>query len=199
MRRSTASLWPFLVGGGSGVVASLLVATACITVPPANLPQIPTEGPTIVRDAVQPPTNQILSELPSEFVVPVQLDLASSPFEYDVFIDYDPVSGSGFQFIYPDESPADGGITIVDFQLSSGSAALDPSQCHVIEFLVAQAFNGTSLHTWDSVGGDMVSWIYNPGGGPGGCPVYDAGALQDGAFPPADAPNDGLLVGGGDP
>jgi hypothetical protein len=199
MRRSTASLWPYLVGGGSGVVASLMVATACITVPPANLPQIPTEGPTIEHDAVVPPTNLILPELPSEFVVPVVLDQASSPFEYDVFVDYDPVSGSGFQFIDPGESPADGGISLVDFQLDPGSAALDPSQCHVIEFLVAHAFNGTSLHTWDSVGGDMVSWIYNPGGGPAGCPVYDAGALQDGAFPPPDAPSDGLPVVGGDP
>jgi hypothetical protein len=196
MRRSTASLWPFLLGGGSGVVASLMVATACITVPPANLPQIPTEGPTIEHYAVQPPTGPILTELPSQFVVPVALDQASSPFEWDVFVDYDPVAGTGLVFIdTQNESPADGGISLVDFSLDP--ATLDPSQCHVIEFLVAHAFNGTSLHTWDSVGGDIVTWLYNPGGGPAGCPVYDAGALQDGAF--ADAPTDGLLVVGGDP
>jgi hypothetical protein len=196
MRRSTASLWPFLVGGGSGVVASLMVATACITVPPANLPQTPTEGPAIVHDAVVPPTDQILTQLPPDgFVVPVQLDQASSPFEWDVFVDYDPVAGTGLVFIdTQNESPADGGISLVNFSLDP--ATLDPSQCHVIEFLVAHAFNGTSLHTWDSVGGDIVTWFYNPGGGPGGCPVYDAGALQDGAFPPADAPSDGVLVVG---
>jgi hypothetical protein len=199
MRRSTASLWPFLVGGGSGVVASLMVATACITVPPANLPQTPTEGPAIVRGAEQPPTTQILAVLPSEFAVPVQLDQASSPFEWDVFVDYDPVAGTGtFPVINTTEgeSPADGGVSIVNFYLDPTLPVLGPSQCHVIEFLVAHAFNATSPHTWDSVGGDIVTWFYNPGGGPSGCPLYDAGALQDGAFPAADAPSDGLLVVG---
>jgi len=202
MRRSWTSLLPFLAASGSGVAAALTIVTACITVPPADLPQVPVQGPSIEHDAVYPPAEQILTELPpGGFVVPVQLDQASSPFEWDVFIDYDPVATpptAPALFQPENESPADGGISLVNFSLDPGSAALDPSQCHVIEFLVAHAFNESSPHTWDSVGGDIVSWIYNPGGGPGGCPLYDAGALQDGAFK-LDAPSDGLLPVVGDP
>jgi hypothetical protein len=197
MRRSRASYFPFVIACGSGVAAGLTVVTACITVPPADLPQVPTHGPTIVHDAVVPPYTEILAELPNEFVVPVQLDQANASFEWDVFVDYDPVGSSEPQLRQDDnESPADGGVSLVNFQLSSSLAVLDPSQCHVIQFLVAHAFNENSPYTWDSVGGDTVSWIYNPGGGPAGCPVYDAGALQDGAFPLVDAPSDGILVVG---
>jgi len=71
---------------------------------------------------------------------------------------------------------------------------LDDSLCHRIDFLVAHQFDPGSAHTWDSVGGDIVSWFFNPGGNPNGCPLYDAGALQDGAFPSADTGADGLPV-----
>ena len=42
--------------------------------------------------------------------------------------------------------------------------------------------------------GDLVTWFYNAGGGPNGCPVYDAGSVQDGAFPPAEAGADALPI-----
>jgi hypothetical protein len=79
----------------------------------------------------------------------------------------------------------------------------DPSLAHRIDFLVGHSFSVQAPHTWDSVGGDIVTWTYNPGGSASGFPLYDAGALQDGAFPPADAPSDGVLItpesGAGDP
>lgn len=190
-----APVVPVLVAGGCGAVAALTVATACITALPPALPQLPTKGPTIVLDEVQPPADEILAALPSQFAVPVQLDLANAAFEWDVFVDYDPVADPQTSPVLrqDDESPADGGAILVTFSLDPTSSSLDPSQCHVIEFLVASAFTANSEHTWDPAGGDIVTWLYNPGGGSGGCPVYDAGALQDGAFP-TDAATDVLPV-----
>jgi hypothetical protein len=149
-----------------------------------------------LHDAVVPPSVQILSELPGQFIVPVALDDPNASFSYDVFVDYDSIQNPT-PLIYPQAlqaSPAalDGGVMLVSFKLDPASSALDPSRCHVIEFLVAHAFNPSAPHTPDAVGGDIVGWSYNPGGGPSGCPVYDAGALQDGAFP--EAASDGLPV-----
>jgi len=191
-----------VMGVGACVALGLSAATACITAPPPDLPQVALQGPSIEHNAVYPPTNVILVVLPTEFAVPVQLDQASASFQWDVFVDYDPVTNTSPQiFSQQNQSPPDGGINVVEFALQPDPIVLDPSRCHVIDFLVAHQFNEQSLHTWDSVGGDIVTWFYNPGGGPAGCPVYDAGALQDGAFP-TEASNDGLPVvpeSGGDP
>jgi hypothetical protein len=44
-------------------------------------------------------------------------------------------------------------------------------------------------------GGDIATWLWDPAGTvPCDLVVYDAGALQDGAFPPADAGADALPV-----
>lgn len=171
---SRALLLTVLVGG----LAGLTLATACITLAPRDLPQSVAQGPTILRYAVVPPTDEILTALPLQgFVVPVQLDEPSASFAWEVFVDYDPDAGTGTTPVLvadQNDSPVDGGISLVDFTLGP----LDPSQCHVIEFLVAQAFDTTSSHTSDGPGGDIVTWFYNAAGGPGSCPVYDAGPAQ---------------------
>jgi hypothetical protein len=164
---------------------------ACITAPPPTLPAIPPHRPTILHSSVVPPPDQILSVLPKEFVVPIELDDSTQPFLWSVFVDYDPLTApqpvlDGTPF----PPPADGGPTLVSFELHP---PLDPAFCHRIDFVVANSFTTSFRRMPDGVGGDIVSWLYNAGGGPNGCPVYDAGLFQDGAFPP-DAPADGLLV-----
>jgi len=186
--------------GGCWVLA-VATTSACVTAPPSELPQLSNERPTILHDAVVPPTDQILSELPGEFVVPVELDDPDLSFEWDVFVDYNPcASPTGCQptppaiypeLVQPTPGTLDGGVALVSF---AGMTDLDPSLCHRIDFLVAHQFDPDSPHTWDSVGGDIVTWFFNPGGGPNGCPVYDAGKLQDGAFPSSDEGTDGLPV-----
>jgi hypothetical protein len=188
--------------------AAIAVATfaACITAPPPDLPQPPAHRPTILDESVQPPPDQILASLPTEFVVPVQLDDPNQTFDWEVFVDYDPVQSPNPYFsnqVQATPGTVDGGVYVVDAPPPDTIHA-DPSRCHRIDFLVAHTFNPATPHTWDSLGGDIVWWFYNPGGGPGGCPVYDAGSLQDGAFPSAtpDAPLDGLPIvpeSGGDP
>jgi hypothetical protein len=179
---------------------ALAAATACITAPPPDLAQPGVHRPTILHEAVQPPPDQILAELPPEFAVPIELDDPNQSFQWDVFLDYDPnVLSNSKPLLYPQTvqptpGTVDGGILLVDFFPSdSNGVPPDPSLCHRIDFLVAHAFNESSPRTWDSVGGDIVSWLYNPGD-PAGCPVYDAGALQDGAFPAPEASPDALPI-----
>jgi hypothetical protein len=193
----------------AAICASVAVATtsACVTVPPPELPELPVERPTIVHDAVVPPTDQILPALPVEFVVPVELDDPAESFLWDVFVDYSPCAGPTScalenpkifpQEVQPTAGTLDGGVYIVSFALSAPdltTAQGGPSACHRIDFLVAHGFNQGSEYTWDSVGGDIVTWFFNAGGGPNGCPVYDAGNVQDGAFPPVEAGADALPV-----
>jgi len=190
------------------LMVALLMSTACIVAPPPELAQLPAQRPTILHEAVVPPSDQILADA-GEFVVPVELADPNQSFEWDVFVDYDPCLGASCtptapalypQLVQPTPGTLDGGVAIVSFALTS---PLDPALCHRIDFLVAHQFDPGSPRTWDSVGGDIVTWFDNAGGGPNGCPIYDAGALQDGAFPPSDAGLDGLPVvpesGTGDP
>jgi len=173
---------------------ALAATTACLTAPPPDLPQPPLHRPTILHESVVPPPDQILTALPVEFVVPIVLEDANETYEWDVFVDYDPTPNGPPPVIFPQPAAPtglDGGVVLQTFGLSV-TQGLDPSSCHRIEFLVAHGFNLGAPHTWDSIGGDIVSWVYNPSGSPGGCPVYDAGSLQDGAFPPVDGGTDGL-------
>jgi hypothetical protein len=179
----------------SCAAVALAATTACLTAPPPDLPQPPLHRPTILHESVKPPPDEILTALPVEFLVPIVLEDANETYEWDVFVDFDPGAPTPSAPVrFPtQETPTglDGGVVLQPFSLSANDG-LDPSSCHRIEFLVAHGFNTGTPHTWDSIGGDIVSWLYNPGGSPAGCPVYDAGSLQDGAFPPADGGTDGL-------
>jgi hypothetical protein len=159
-----------------------------------------------LHSSVCPRADVPLVDWPADgnFIVPVEPGDPEHPLDFlwDVFIDYDPSTGASASFIRPTQPSeiVDGGIVEVPFHADVPAAGF----CHRVEFLVAHKFNpppgGITNgdrrldHTPDSVGGDIVTWLYTAGAPPGGCPVYDAGALQDGAFPPADAPSDSVPV-----
>lgn len=174
----------------ASVAASIAAGVACLTSPPPDLPASQACRPTILHESVVPPADRILEDWPQAgFVVPVQLCDPVTPgqFYFDVFVDYNPADGRT-------TTPAFFGVTIgagvikVPVQIDQP----DSLRCHRVEFIAAHGFNERSQHTPDSIGGDSVAWLYNAGGGPAGCPSYDAGSLQDGAFP--DAPSDVLVV-----
>jgi len=179
------------------VAIAMLVATACITAPPPELPQEVAHRPTILHESVVPPASLILPALPVEFEVPVVLEDPNESFQYAVFIDYgscaDPSScalAPGVVTVRPTPGTLDGGVETVSF--IPPPADFDSSRCHTIDFVVAHQFLQGQPHTPDSVGGDIVTWTYDPGGAiPCADLVYDAGRFQDGAFPP-DAAADAL-------
>jgi len=186
----------------AGIAAAMLVSTACITAPPPQLPEEVEQRPTILHESVQPPTNGFLTELPPEFIVPVVLEDPNESFQWDVFVDYNACAPSTCQptqplgpvrTVSPTPGTLDGGIVQVFFPPPTG---LDPSRCHWIDFVVAYQFETGLPHTPATPpGGDLVTWTYDPGGTvPCSQLVYDAGSVQDGAFPPTDAGADALPV-----
>jgi hypothetical protein len=184
--------------GGAAVVASL-VGVACVLVdPPPDLPAETQLHPIVIKSSVFPPTTQVLAELPaSGFQVPIQVFESDTAFEYEVFVDFDPLAPTPqTPVIAATASPPfalDGGVNIVDFDLTAYSATLDPSACHQIDFVVALGFDPGSLHTPDSRGGDSVAWFYDPSGGFAGCP--NGGVTTTDAAPP-DASDAGMPATG---
>jgi hypothetical protein len=175
------------------LAAAIASLPACLASPPPDLPKVPPHRPTVLHDAVVPPSDQILTQLPADntFIVPVVLEDPNEFFEWDVFVNYEDNSTGPTIIPQPQNgSPAtaDGGVVPVSFQLLERNF-LDPAACNRIEFIVAHQFNQSSEHTPDSTGGDIVTWLYSAGG-PSACiPTYDAG---DGAF--FEAAPDGLPV-----
>jgi hypothetical protein len=184
-----------LAVGSACLVVGALAAEACFTAPPPDLPKLTDPRPTILNDAVQPPLGPPLYDWPTEFIVPVQIDIPNEPFSYIVFVDF---PANQVPALPPQMGPTtapDGGVSLVTFTLDPPDTPVCP---HRVQFLVAAGFDNVSPeHTPDSSGGDIATWFYYPDGRQGGCPAYDAG---NGAFP--DVAVDGLLVvpeAGGDP
>jgi hypothetical protein len=186
-------------------VAAACAAVACVLAdPPPDLPAESQLHPVVVQSAVFPPTTQVLVELPpSGFVVPVQLFDPDTPFEYEVFVDFDPSAtppqSPVIAVTVAPPFPLDGGVDLVDFDLTPYFAGLDPSVCHEIDFVVALGFTATSPHTPDSRGGDGVLWFYDASGGLGGCPGVEGGVVDTGTGDARADANDGDAAEGGDP
>jgi hypothetical protein len=176
------------------LAAPAVVLVACIVAdPPPDPPKAAPHRPTIVHEAVWPPTSEMLLALPPNFVIPVDLVDPTSGFVFSFWIDYDPtMPGQPFQGGTKTPGLSDGGgfvdVTINTSSLDQPNSGFDRTRCHVFEFVVALAFNGSSQRTPDSNGGDSVVWFYDPSGDGKGCPVLDPN--QDGSFPAVDAAPD---------
>jgi hypothetical protein len=160
---------------------------ACITTPPPDLPDA-SARPTILHDSVTPPVDETLTEWPpgGEFYVPVQLNDPNEEFCWVVFVDYNPYGlnttgllSPGKQCEVASPSQFDAGVVGIPVIVSG----VDTTVCHQVQFLVAENFEIDNHTPVTPPGGDDVFWNYDPGGAP--CPLYDAGASADGAFPDA--------------
>jgi hypothetical protein len=180
MARTTHRLMVLAVVGT--MVMAVTAQQACVLAQPSGeVPRLPATRPTIVHPSVVPSTSAVLTHFPETFVVPVELADPTVNFQYAVFVNYDPLLGGGLV-----EGP-----TISTFEVQNADpdkrtrtlnisipAPLEPGRCHVIEVVVGLRL-GTkdpkNVHTPDEPGGDIVTWMYNPNGDPGGCPTLDAG------------------------
>jgi hypothetical protein len=152
-------------------------------VPPPPLSDQGPIRPTIVYGGVSPEPGVPIQEWPDGGSFVLQVESQGQSFYYDAFVDFDPTANP---------APVDLPTLIAPTSPDPMTVPIrpipqpDPRFCHTVEVLVAHQFNQTSAHTPDSVGGDIVTWFYNPGGG--GCPVIDAGAFENGAFFDASSP-----------
>jgi hypothetical protein len=169
----------FVAGAALSATASCILADAAPELPkPASL------RPTIVKGSVFPSASQPIGDLPPEFLVPVELADPTKPFEWKVFVDFDPLRNPGD---IPEQSGASpGSSTAANLQVVPFSVNRDrlSGSCHRIEFVVALRFD--SARASDPLLSDSVTWFYAPTGNLAGCTTYDGGAGNDAAFP-ADA------------
>jgi hypothetical protein len=168
-------------------VVSCVLADAAPELPkPASL------RPTIVKGSVFPSTSEPIGGLPAEFLVPVELADPTKPFEWKVFVDFDPL-GNADDFV-EQRGGSPGSASAANLQVIPFSVNRDrlSGSCHRIEFVVALRFD--SARASDPLLSDSVTWFYAPTGNLAGCSTYDGGPGNDAAFPAdaADAGDGGL-------
>jgi hypothetical protein len=172
-----AALCGLAVAGGAALGACVLVE------PPAELPPVLKHRPLILQQLVAPPATRILEYWPPSglsFDIPVEMLDPDASFDFQAFLDYDPISDRvsslvRFGTIEPDPATEVNGVRSLQVKLSVQN--VDTTGCHVIEVIVANSF--PENHTPDSYGSDSVTWFYAPTGSLNDCPSYDAGVTRD--------------------
>jgi hypothetical protein len=171
-------------------LGSSIAVLACVLAdPPPIVTPEPQEPPRILVESVTPPPGQLLktnppcSNLTDCFVVPVSVDLNAS-IKYRVFVDLDTTGAAtqieainntddgGVLAVPPDAGP---GVRTLSFSLQQ-NPNFDPTQCHVITFIVAYDFFVDDFWKPLPPGGDTIYWFYQPNND---CTFYDAGALPE--------------------
>jgi hypothetical protein len=181
--------------------SAAIVATACIIVPPPDVPQEPDEPPRIV--SVQPFTSPPLLVVPDEFMVGVDPEWPENPTAppaYYVLVDpgasqASPAIAPAIANYPPAMAPNEAGVSLITFP--SAPLMLDAGACHTVVLVVARTFNTSYVATMP--GPATVTWNYAGPNAPYGC----LSTLLDGQPPPPDAA-DGPFIppsegGGPDP
>lgn len=178
-----------VVGAAAGV-CSTVIAGCILAEPSADLPTVPALRPTILHGSVVPSTSSVLGVFPDKLIVPVELSDPTQSFQWAVFMDYNPVTGT--RIVVPPRTSSfepgttDGRVRVVEIALTPPP---DVDQCHVLEVVVALRLTSIveprSAHTPQEPGGDIATWFYSPGGDFRGCPPLDAGI--DASILPPDA------------
>lgn len=177
-----------LFAGAATTAASIACVAACLTAPPSDIGTSTNERPLIV--GTSDPPQGLLDGWPPDnlFLVPVFLPDPNAPCAWRVF-DRDLESNATIEKAESTTcitSVQDGGVVMQDFRIAEPA----DGHCHLFTFVVAHGFSAAMIP--DSIGGDIATWTYAPAGAL--CSYYDAGAFQDGAFPPGDAGFDGVPI-----
>lgn len=184
---SRARVAAALLAAAACVAAAIAGVAACLTAPPPDIGASTDQRPEIIHIAVQPPEGLLDGWPPANsFLVPVRLPDPNATCQWQLLDqDLDPALAQIPRLKAGnicDKSIEDGGIIVQGAPV--GSQPTD-GHCHVFTFIVAHNFSPGQLGVADNIGGDAVSWEFLPAGAL--CNFYDAGAFQDGAFPPVDA------------
>jgi hypothetical protein len=175
-----------LVCGGAALLAGCLMTA---TVP--DLGTVTEARPFILREAVDPRTDRILTEFPEEFLVPVAVDGPSSTFQWRVYVDLDrkaasDSSGTLFEIAQTSESTPLSAEAIRRIRFSLPKPQVVGGGCTLVQMYVARAFDDRRFPQTSPAAGppDMVSWLVATG--PNGCEGIAADAGSD-AGPQGDA------------
>jgi hypothetical protein len=178
MTRLRARAPKVLAALGASFGATIL--GACILADPVpDQPAPAGERPAIVGERVSPSIAVPLRELPVEFQVPIELGDPRAAYQWNLFIDFDPVLGGVIGGLENSSN-----LQLVSFAVEN--AALK-DQCHRIEFIVARIDLGITgrfegQRGRDPATSDSITWQYAPVNGSPLCSPYDGGG-NDGAFP----------------
>jgi hypothetical protein len=160
------------------IITAMLVDACVIADPPSELVSLPEGRPTILRSSVVPSASSVLGRWPTKFIIPVELREARSTIFAAAFVDYNAVTGEGFEppVLTSKYEPSTTNGLIRTLEIPITIPSLD--RCHVVEVVVALRLNTSdsrNVHTPLAPGGDIVSWFFSPSGDLSGCPVLDAG------------------------
>lgn len=171
-----------------GGVVVLLCATAlsgCLmtaTVP--DLGTVTEARPFILRDAVDPRPERILTAFPQEFLVPVAVDGPTSTFQWRVYVDLDrkassDSSGTLFEIWETSEAAPLSSDAIRRIRFSLPKPGVVGGGCTLVQMYVARAFDDRRFPQTAPTAGppDMVSWLVATG--EGGCEGVAADAGVD--------------------
>jgi hypothetical protein len=162
-------------------------AQGCVVVPPPDLAPVQVRPPRILHDSVSPPADIPFPSWPPDNVFSVTIEMddpdPSVGPTYQVYVDH---STTQLANMPPAPRPTDGRVVLLFFPIDPTTQNIDLGVCHTIQTRVQDAKDPRA-------GGDSVTWVYGGSGAPYGCPVHDAGAFQDGAFP-NDASADILAI-----
>lgn len=151
--------------------------------------------PFVLRDAVDPRPERILTALPDQFLVPVAVNGPTSTFQWRVYVDLDrkaASASSGTLFDIGQTSAAEplsaDAIRMIRFRLEAPTEV--GAGCTLVQFYAARSFDDRRFPLTSPAAGppDTVSWLV--ASGPDGC----AGVLPDAGAATDDAGN--LLDGG---
>jgi hypothetical protein len=189
-----------MIRARAGLAAGATLVAGCLmtaTVP--ELGAVSEARPFILRDAVDPRPERILTALPERFLVPVSVDGPTATFQWRVYVDLDrkaasASSGTLFEIAQKSEAEPLSAEAIRRIRFTLDRPASVGSGCTLVQMFVAREFDDRRFPTTPAAAGppDIVSWLVATG--PNGCEGVAADAGVDASAPDAAPSPDAATV-----
>jgi hypothetical protein len=165
------------------LVSTVFLGGCLMTATVPELGSVSEARPFILRDAVDPRPERVLTAFPERFFVPVSVDGPTATFQWRVYVDLDrkaasASSGTLFEIAQKSEAEPLSAEGIRRIRFSLDQPATVGAGCTLVQMFVARDFDDRRFPTTPEAAGppDIVSWLVATG--PNGCEgvAADAGA-----------------------
>jgi hypothetical protein len=180
-------------------VGALLLGGCLMTATVPELGVVSEARPFILRDAVDPRPERVLTAFPESFFVPVSVDGPTATFQWRVYVDLDrkaasASSGTLFEIAQKSEPEPLSAESVRRIRFVLDRPASVGAGCTLVQMFVARDFDDRRFPTTPEAAGppDIVSWLVATG--PSGCEGIAADAGVDASAPDAAAPRDGATA-----